>query len=47
MLVQGWHQTSHGQLTSWDKYRYPFPPLQTPGLARDGIPGGGGGTVAK
>ena len=22
--------------------RYPFPPLQTPGLARDGLPGGGG-----
>ena len=21
---------------------YPFPPLQTPGLARDGLPGGGG-----
>ena len=26
---------------------YPFPPLQTPGLARDGLPGGGGETVAK
>ena len=27
---------------------YPPPPLQTPGLARDGFPGGGGGeTVAK
>ena len=24
-------------------YMYPFPPLQTPGLARDGLPGGGGG----
>ena len=26
---------------------YPPPPLQTPGLARDGLPGGGGETVAK
>ena len=24
---------------------YPAPPLQTPGLARDGLPGGGGGRL--
>ena len=29
------------------KKLYPPPPLQTPGLARDGLPGGGGETVAK
>ena len=27
--------------------KYPPPPLQTRGSARDGLPGGGGGTVAK
>ena len=26
----------------WLARKYPAPPLQTPGLARDGLPGGGG-----